>query len=258
MRRQINRRVSKSAKAGQALGFFSFVLGVVAVVAHRVGQIDTLSFLIAGAATAGVALLALALATIGLWRMWSEGAKAGGAILSTIVFAGFTLSPFAAAIVLGAQTPLINDVSTDWVSPPQFPIGSRIDVTPPFSTPKTETEIAQLQAAAYTDIVPQRLTIDPQLAEQIIRAAAKAMGWQLTTRSGNINSAQGASQAYETRSLIFGFTDDIVVRVKRLDGALIMDVRSAGRAGEGDLGAHAKRIRAFFAAFASEQRKRGI
>ncbi|MGL4405693.1 MAG: hypothetical protein ACRCT6_08040, partial [Notoacmeibacter sp.] len=142
------RRVSKSARAGQAVAFFSLLLGLVAIFAHRVNQIDTLAFLLVGAFAIVLALASLAFATFGLWRMWSEGAKAGGAILRTLFLAGFTLSPVFAAGALVFQTPLINDVSTDWVSPPEFPIGSRIDVTPPFSTPKTNGEIAQLQTAA--------------------------------------------------------------------------------------------------------------
>ena len=258
MRRQFVRRVSKTARIGQAIGFFSLVLGVVATVAHRLGQIDTLSFLIVAGATAVFALLALGFAACGLWRMWSEGAKAGGAVLRTVILAGLTLSPFVAGAVIGAQTPLINDVSTDWIMPPQFPIGSRINVTPPFQEPKSEAEIAVLQAEAYPDLVTQKLAIEPQLAEQITRAVAKTMGWKPTTQAGNLTANVGATQAFEAHSLIFGFTDDVVVRLRLADNNLLMDVRSTGRAGEGDLGAHAKRIRAFFAAFASEQRKRGV
>ena len=258
MRRQMIRRVSKSALAGQGFAFFSLVLGVVASVAHRFGALDTVSFLFAGAGAALLALTGLAFALLGLWRMWSEGAKAGGAVLRTVFFAGLTLSPFVAALIIGAQTPLINDVSTNWVMPPQFPIGSRINVAPPLGTPKSEAEIAQLQIEAYPDLVTQDLNMEPQLAEQIIRSAAKSLDWIATTQAGSINSDSGALQAFESRSLLFGFTDDIVVRLQRGDGGLKLDIRSTGRAGEGDLGAHAKRIRQFFAAFASEQRKRGI
>jgi hypothetical protein len=258
MRRQLIRRVSKSARAGQVLAFFSVVLGIVAIVAHRLGSIDTLSFLMTGAVAAAIALLAIGFAVLGLWRMWSEGAKAGGAVLRTVIFAGLTLSPFMFAVVAGSQTPLINDVSTDWVLPPQFPIGSRIDITPPFSEPKSQAEIAQLQAEAYPDLVTQELNIEAQLADQIIGVAAKSMGWRATTQAGSLTSSEGLSQAFESRSLIFGFTDDIVVRLRRADNGLLLDVRSTGRAGLADLGAHAKQIRGFFAAFASEQRKRGI
>ena len=258
MRRQMIRRVSKSARAGQALAFFSIVLGVVATAAHRFGGIDTLSFLLTGAMAAFLAIVALICAAFGLWRMWSEGAKAGGAVLRTIIFAGLTLSPFMFVIVLGLQTPLINDVSTDWTLPPQFPIGSRVDVTPPFQEPKSQAEIAFLQAEAYPDLVTQELSIDPQLAAQIIGVAARSLGWQITSQAGSFANPAGASIAFESRSLIFGFVDDIVVRLRRADNNLLLDVRSTGRAGSADLGAHAKRIRGFFAAFATEQRKRGV
>ncbi len=258
MRRQLVRRVSKSARAAQAVAFFSVVLGVIATAAHRLGIIDTLSFLIAGGVAASIALLALGLAALGLWRMWSEGAKAGGAALRAAILSGLTLSPFAFAIVLGLQTPMINDVSTDWIIPPQFPVGSRIDITPPFTEPYPQAEIARLQSEAYPDIVTQDLNIEPQVAEQIINVAAKAVDWKPTTQAGSLNSGEGETRAFETRSFIFGFTDDIVVRLRRADNSLKLDVRSTGRAGSADLGAHAKRIRAFFAAFASEQRKRGV
>jgi uncharacterized protein (DUF1499 family) len=258
MRRQIIRRVSKSAQAAQAVAFFSVVLGIIATLAHRLGIIDTLSFLISGVAAASIAVLALALAALGLWRMWSEGAKAGGAALRAAILSGLTLSPFAFAIVLGLQTPMINDVSTDLITPPQFPIGSRIDLTPPFAEPLPQAEIARLQAEAYPDLVTQDLNIEPQVAEQIINVAAKALGWKPTTQSGSLDSSSGEIRAFETRSFIFGFADDIVVRLRRADNGLKLDIRSAGRAGAADLGAHAKRIRAFFAAFASEQRKRGV
>lgn len=258
MRRQIIRRVSKSAKIGQALAFFSLVLMVIASLAHRIGQIDTLSFLIAAALASFIALLALLFATFGLWRMWSEGAKAGSAILRCTVFAALTLTPLIIASVLGLQTPLINDVSTDWDMPPQYPIGSRIDVTPPFDKQKSQEEFAQLQREAYPDLVTQVLEIEPQLAEQFIRLSAKNLGWQATTQGGSLASEAGATWAFETHSPVFGFTDDIVVRLKRNDSGLLMDLRATGRAGGADFGAHAKQIRAFFVAFASEQRKRGI
>lgn len=258
MQRQLTRRISKSAKAGQVVAFFSLVLGLVALLAHRIGQIDTLSFLLVGAFAFCLAILAIGLAMFGLMRMWTEGAKAGSAIVRTFVFASLTLSPAAAALGKAFQHPLINDVSTDWTMPPQFPIGSRIDAFPPLAGSKTDNETAQLQAEAYPDLVTQIVTIDPALAEQIVRTVAKGLGWQATTRSGSIASIEGASQAFETRSLIFGFTDDVVVRLRRADNGLLLDVRAKGRAGDTDLGSHAKKIRGFFEAFASEQRKRGI
>ncbi len=46
-------------------------------------------------------------------------------------------------------------------------------------------------------------------------------------------------------SRIFRFVDDICVRLRPDGTATLIDVRSKSRVGQGDLGANAKRIRAF-------------
>ena len=45
---------------------------------------------------------------------------------------------------------------------------------------------------------------------------------------------------------LFGFKDDIVIRITPLEAASRVDVRSASREGLGDLGTNARRIRAFY------------
>jgi uncharacterized protein (DUF1499 family) len=47
------------------------------------------------------------------------------------------------------------------------------------------------------------------------------------------------------RTLIMGFRDDVVVRVTASGSGSKIDLRSASRIGRSDLGANAKRIRAF-------------
>ena len=46
-----------------------------------------------------------------------------------------------------------------------------------------------------------------------------------------------------------GFKDDIVIRISREGDSSIIDLRSVSRVGVSDLGANAKRIRAFKAQF---------
>ena len=47
------------------------------------------------------------------------------------------------------------------------------------------------------------------------------------------------------RTLIFGFYDDIVVRITRISGGSLVDIRSSSRFGKSDLGRNAMRIREF-------------
>jgi len=59
-----------------------------------------------------------------------------------------------------------------------------------------------------------------------------------------VDAAGGRLEAYDVTS-IFGFVDDVVVRVRPAEGGSVVDVRSRSRDGKGDVGANAARIRAF-------------
>jgi len=52
-------------------------------------------------------------------------------------------------------------------------------------------------------------------------------------------------------TLMFGFKDDIVVRITPQDGGSVVDVRSLSRVGGSDFGANAKRVRAYLKRVAS-------
>ena len=56
--------------------------------------------------------------------------------------------------------------------------------------------------------------------------------------------ADGRLEATDT-SAFFGFKDDVVVRVRASDAGSRIDVRSKSRVGLGDVGANARRVRAF-------------
>lgn len=73
---------------------------------------------------------------------------------------------------------------------------------------------------------------------------AEQLGWQVHFT----DSAKLRFEAVDETAL-FGFKDDIVVRVRATGQGSVMDVRSVSRVGESDLGANAKRIQAFVDAF---------
>lgn len=53
-------------------------------------------------------------------------------------------------------------------------------------------------------------------------------------------------------TLLYGFKDDVVVRITESDGGTKVDVRSKSRVGRSDLGENAKRIRKFLARLEAE------
>ena len=60
-------------------------------------------------------------------------------------------------------------------------------------------------------------------------------------------STNNLCSAATVESFWFGFRDDIVVRIRPAGTGSILDVRSTSRVGVSDLGANAKRVRAFLA-----------
>jgi uncharacterized protein (DUF1499 family) len=75
-------------------------------------------------------------------------------------------------------------------------------------------------------------------------ATAQALGWQVVAQ----DRQQGRIEAID-RTLIFGFVDDIAIRITPQGDGSRIDLRSASRAGVSDLGVNAKRIRTFTTLF---------
>ena len=59
--------------------------------------------------------------------------------------------------------------------------------------------------------------------------------------------AEGRIEATSS-SLLYGFTDEVIVRVKATDGGALVDVRSRSRLGRVDRGVNARRIRDYLVA----------
>ncbi len=78
----------------------------------------------------------------------------------------------------------------------------------------------------------------------VVNEAVKQLGWTVVVNEAPGESGVGRIEATDS-SLIMGFTDDVVVRVKGDDASAVIDIRSASRYGSSDLGANAERIRAF-------------
>ena len=77
------------------------------------------------------------------------------------------------------QMPLIHDITTDMVNPPQFEavMPLRVDAENPAAYKGPET--ASLQKSAFPDIRPLMLPLSPASAFDRALATAKNMGWQI-------------------------------------------------------------------------------
>ena len=162
--------------------------------------------------------------------------KARMILAATLVF----IVGVAACARLAGGAPPIHDITTDTNDPPQF-----VDILPLRAGARNSavyggSRVAALQQAAYPDIAPVDLMIEPAAAFAKALAIANAMGWALVAT----DSSSGRIEATAT-TRVFRFRDDVVIRIRPRDGGSRLDIRSVSRLGGRDLGKNASRIREF-------------
>src|ERR1700730_13740699 len=173
----------------------------------------------------------------------------------------FARGPAMAAVAIGLLASVrlvswiaaarIHEISTDLTDPPAFVAVAALRrdahaVNPSEYVSRVSApgggiiEVPELQRQRYPDIQPLRLALAPAAALQAAQRAAQHLRWQIDAYV----PGDGRLEATDT-SAFFGFKDDVVVRVRASDAGSRVDVRSKSRVGLSDVGANARRVRAF-------------
>ena len=139
--------------------------------------------------------------------------------------------------------PAIHDITTDTVNPPVFTHAHSIRNEAANSL-KISAETMQLQRAAYPDIRTNHSTLNFSEAFAQAISVAQKMGWETTFSDANA----GLIEAVDSTT-IMAFKDDIIIRLRHFEHGTLVDLRSASRVGQNDLGANAKRIQKFMHRF---------
>jgi uncharacterized protein (DUF1499 family) len=221
-------------------------LAVAGILGIKVGALQPLSgftVFAAGAVLGGlvsVAVGALAL-VVSLRRRDQDGMRRarlgaiGGLVLLGLVFA----SSYSAR-----GLPRINDFTTDPSDPPSFsePGGVPRHAGRPMAYPGEA--FASQQREAYPDLAPIVTAAPPAEAFRRARDTAETLGWEIRHQ----DEAAGTLEAWD-KSRVFEFVDYVAIRVRPADAGSVVDLRSASRDGQGDMGKNAARIREFLAAY---------
>lgn len=139
------------------------------------------------------------------------------------------------------RVPVIHDITTDTVNPPIFQ-HAQINRNKRFNSLEYHSKVAELQRVAYPDIQPLLTSLSKEQVFLLALEVAKESGWRIEFE----DSHQGVIEATD-KSLLFGFTDDIAIRINNEDELRRIDIRSVSQVGESDLGANADRIQAYSA-----------
>ena len=152
----------------------------------------------------------------------ARGRQGRALAIVALIVNGLVAIPPALLYERAQQLPHIHDVSTDTADPPKFvavlPLraGARNAVD---YSPQAGVE----QKRGYPDIAPLRLAASPVVVSAVpdeMRVEATDTSW------------------------LFGFKDDVVIRVRSTRDGSVVDVRSLSRVGGSDFGVNAKRVRA--------------
>lgn len=190
--------------------------------------------------TAAGMLLGVVASLAGLVMLMRNGfdAKSGLALLG---------APPALFLIYGVVNtrgaPLINDISTDLVYPPQFANAQTLPANDGRDMSYPESFKSQVEEA-YPDL--QSLAMTAQRDDVFAKAlelAREQPNWTVTTTQ--VSDKESNIEGYAT-TRVFGFKDDFVIRITDADEGVVVDMRSKSRVGQGDLGKNAARIREFF------------
>lgn len=185
-----------------------------------------------------LAVIALLQLVFGLFKKRKAHIKTG---LLTLVSALLPLALSVAAVGLaGFKAPMIHDISTDLDAPPEFTITNTLRTADENSLVYAGESIALLQREAFPHIKPIITELSPKESHTQALLAIDKLNWVLVVD----DAATGIIEAYD-KSSIFGFIDDVSIRIRPVNSGSQIDLRSVSRVGEGDLGANAARIHQF-------------
>lgn len=245
-------RISLAARmAGWfAVGALFMLLG--APFAYRIGLLDEVVSIALFIVGATLAFCAFASGLVGMVRALIPSARVKGGFNSLVaaLIGGAALAGILHWMVLpGWDAPQIHDVTTSPRDPPEFD-ASRVAhyAQRDYSSYREYDALMKGKvSAAYPEI--RTLVFDKSLRQVFTaaEAAAKDLHWTVFVAE----PMRGWIEAGD-RATIFGFVDDIVIRVRlNASGYTVLDIRSASRTGTADMGRNARRIENFTAALKS-------
>lgn len=187
----------------------------------------------AGSATLCALAAGLAATRAGARRALIMG-LAGLAIAGVTVWVPYDMRMTARAL------PPIHDITTDLADPPAFVRVAALRKAEDHPVAYDGPRVGAQQQKAYPDLAPLMLKAPRDEVFAAAQGVLASMGLELVAA----DAAQGRVEATAT-SLLFGFKDDVVVRIAGEPNGTKVDIRSKSRVGRHDIGMNAKRIRAF-------------
>jgi hypothetical protein len=277
----IEERRSKAAIWCLRLAVFLVPFFILVILLYRFAKIDAVQMFILIAFGLLIALLSLVFAFKAISELWTKGYRGGSQVVRGMIITLLVLMPFGYQAFLALQYPLANDVSTDMLTPPDYinAIGVRSSNADKGMNPVIEydEEYSKKMILAYPKLQSRRYPAGPERVLEAVRTIIDENEWLLTGSQGipelknnaesentteladnNTETQAGEEQIEENietpddiyievleRTFVFGFENDVIIRIVSEDRNTLVDVRSSARWGKHDFGYNAKLIESF-------------
>ncbi len=241
--------ISRAAVWSRRTAVFALATAGVAIAMSRFGRADPAAALTVFGAALALGLLGLLLAAAAAVVIWRTGRRGADQAALGVALSLALLADPAYLMVTALRLPEINDVTTDFDAPPSFMISAKArEARAGRNPPSWNAAFGPLQKAAYPEVQPVFVDLEADQAYQLASRVAKDLGWRVVDANPpNLRVAGDAQIEATDRSLLFGFVDDIAIRVRPLASQTRIDIRSTSRMGRHDFGANAHRIDKFIA-----------
>lgn len=238
--------VSSLASWARNLAVFAVVAVLVSIIIVRFDFLEmkpAMATFLGGLAIAGLSIL---FGLAGFAAIWQNGSRGMARILLAFLIDGAILAYPAYLGLQYRKLPAIHDITTDPIDPPRFDALSRVR-----TGDGTNTAVyaglysAEQQRQFYPAIEPIELEIPVDRAYAIARQLVIKRKWliiderepQPPRRIGRIEAV--------ARTPIMGFREDVSIRVVPDGEDSRVDIRSASRYFDSDLGSNAARVTKF-------------
>ncbi len=236
----------REATWARRVALFFVQLLILTVLLHHFATLTTPAAINLIAVSMAGMFLAIAIAIYSIVRIWFGGQTGAAQAFAAIFIACLGLAVPLYYLSHAVTLPRLTDVETT----PDEPLDFRMLTTmrPADASPITEPDAAAIEAQeeAYPDIGPMALERSAPEVFSLVHEAVERLGWTIVLNEAPGETGVGRIEATD-RTLVMGFTDDVLVQIKGDDAHAIIDARSVSRYGLHDLGTNAARIRTLLA-----------
>jgi len=235
--------VSSLALWARNLAVFSVVAVLVSIIIVRFGFLEmkpALATFFGALACAGLSIL---ISFAAFAAIWQNGSRGMSRILLALLIDAVVLAYPAYLGLQYRKLPPIHDITTDPIDPPRFDALARLR-----TGEGTNTAVyaglysAEQQRQYYPDIETVELDVPAQRAFDVIMQLITKRKWLVIDEHGPALPRRVAHIEAVARTPIMGFREDVSIRVTPDGDGSRVDIRSASRYFESDLGSNAARV----------------